>query len=46
MKVLVVDYDPKLAEGLNGVADPVTIGDADRDTIMRGGLPEAWLVIL
>lgn len=47
MKVFVVDNNPKLAEGLEGVADRVTIGDAaDRDTILRGGLDEASLVIL
>jgi Trk K+ transport system NAD-binding subunit len=47
MKVFVVDCDPALAEGLENIADRVTIGDAaDRETIIRGGLEEASLVIL
>ncbi len=45
--VFIVDSDPGLAEGLVAVADRVTIGDAaDRETLMRGGLEEASLVIL
>ena len=47
MTVFVVDNNPDLAEGLEDVADRVTIGDAaDRDTIIRGGLEESSLVIL
>ena len=47
IKVFVVDRNPELADGLREVADRVTIGDAaDRDTLMRGGLKEASLVIL
>jgi len=47
MTVYMVDSDAKLAEKLKSVADRVTVGDAaDRDTIIRGGLEEASLVIL
>jgi len=47
LTVFVVDCDPELLGGLKHVADRVTIGDAaDRETLMRGGLTEASLVIL
>lgn len=45
--VFVVDCKEELREGLKDVADRITIGDAaDRETLMRGGLLEASLVIL
>ncbi len=47
VRVFIVDNNPKLAGGLQDVADRVTIGDAaDRDTIINGGLEEASLAIL
>ncbi len=45
--VFIIDCLKELKEGLSQVADRVTIGDAaDRETLMRGGLSEASLVIL
>lgn len=45
--VFIVDCKEELRAGLRDVADRVTIGDAaDRETLMRGGLREASLVIL
>jgi voltage-gated potassium channel len=45
--VFIVDCLEELREGLSKVADRVTIGDAaDLETITRGGLNEASLVIL
>lgn len=45
--VFAVDCEKDLRDSLGQVADRVTIGDAaDRETLMRGGLREASLVIL
>ena len=45
--VFAVDCKKDLRDSLGQVADRVTIGDAaDRETLMRGGLREASLVIL
>lgn len=45
--VFMIDCLKELREGLSMVADRVTIGDAaDRDTLIKGGLNEASLVIL
>jgi voltage-gated potassium channel len=47
VRVFIVDCLKELRESLTDVADRVTIGDAaDRETLMRGGLREASLVIL
>ncbi len=47
VRVFIVDCLPELRESLTEIADRVTIGDAaDRETLMKGGLEEASLVIL
>jgi Trk K+ transport system NAD-binding subunit len=45
--VFMIDCEKELRDRLDKIADRVTIGDAaDRETLMRGGLREASLVIL
>ena len=45
--MFVVDLKKEVCESIKDVADRVAIGDAtDRETLMRGGLREASLVIL
>ena len=47
LTVFVVDLSKEVCESIKDVADRITIGDAaDRETLMRGGLREASLVIL
>ena len=47
VRVFMVDCLSELRDSLTDIADRVTIGDAaDRETLMRGGLREASLVIL
>lgn len=47
LTVFIVDLSKEVCAGVSDVADRVTIGDAaDRETLMRGGLREASLVIL
>ncbi len=47
IEVFLIDCKKELRKTLSGIADRLTIGDAaDRETLMRGGLREASLVIL
>lgn len=47
LTVFIVDLSKEVCGGIRDTADRVTIGDAaDRETLMRGGLREASLVIL
>lgn len=47
LTVFMVDLNKDVCSNINDIADRVTIGDAaDRETLMRGGLREASLVIL
>ena len=47
LTVFMVDCKEELREKIGDVPDRLTIGDAaDRETLMRGGLPESSLVIL
>ncbi len=47
LTVFMVDLNKDVCSNINDIADRVTVGDAaDRETLMRGGLREASLVIL
>lgn len=47
LTVFIVDLNKEVCSTITDIADRVTIGDAaDRETLMRGGLREASLVIL
>lgn len=47
LPVFIVDFDKEVCAAVKDVADRVTVGDAaDCETLMRGGLREASLVIL